>query len=148
MLKNYTSSVPAKQSVANIENKLVLCGARKIMKEYDEDNALDAIFFIIPVNGKEIPFKLPAKKEKCQAILRAKVKRPTTQTEKRVVEQAERTAWKIIHDWIEVKMALIELGQEEIVESFLAYVYDASQDKTYYEKLKEKSFRGLLEAPT
>lgn len=147
MLKNYTSSVPARQSVANIENKLVLCGARKIMKDYDDSNALIAIFFIIPVNGKEIPFKLPAKRKRCEEILRAKVKRATPQTERRIVEQAERTAWKILYDWIEVKMALIELGQEEILESFLAYVYDPVQNKTYYEKLKEKSFRGLLEAP-
>ena len=146
-IKNYTSSVPAARSVQYIENKLVVHGAKQIMKEYDKDNRLSSICFIIDVNGQEMPFKLPAKMEQCQAILTSRRKKITGESEKRDREQAERTAWKLLSDWTDIQMSLIELGQVDLLEIFLPYVYDVERKQTYYEVLKEKRFKGLLEAP-
>ncbi len=41
-------------------------------------------------------------------------------------------------------MVMIELSKVEFMEIFLPYLYDASKEQTYYEKLKEKSYKGLL----
>lgn len=61
------------------------------MKKYDNNNQLAEICFIININGKEMPFKLPARMEQCQNILRSWRKKTTADSEKRVREQAERT---------------------------------------------------------
>ncbi|MCP4259131.1 MAG: hypothetical protein GY774_16725 [Planctomycetes bacterium] len=147
MIKNYTSSIPASRSVQYIENKLVVHGAKQIMKEYDDDKRLAAICFIIMVEGKELPFKLPARTEQCEAILLSRIKRPTEGTHKRVKEQAERTAWKLLRDWTDVQMSLVELGQVDILEVFLSFAYDVVEGKTYFEKLKDRKFKGLIEGP-
>ena len=144
MIKNYTSSVPAIRSISYIEHQLVVHGARDIMKQYGSKGELSELCFTIETNGKRIAFALPARVERVEKILMAQVKKPRPDTKKRVKEQAERTAWKIISDWVVIQMSLIELGQAEFLEIFLSYVYDPAKRQTYFERMKENKFRQLL----
>jgi len=144
-LKNYTSTVPANLSISLIEAKLAANGATKILKEYSEDGKVESIAFTKQINGLEIPFKLPARIEKCQTILKSFVKKPRADTLKRIEQQAQRTAWKIIYDWVDVQMSLIELAQAEFMQVFLPYVYDYSKEQTYFEKLKARGYQKLLQ---
>ncbi len=141
-IKNYTSAVPVSRSTQYIEDKLVRHGARNIMKLYNEKKQLTGICFIIPVNGKDIPFKLPARVDNCEKVLKGAVHRPKPGTYERIREQAERTAWKLVSDWVDIQMSLIELDQVEFIEVFLPYVYDPREEKTYFEKIKGN---GLLQ---
>jgi hypothetical protein len=75
-------------------------------------------------------------------------RRARPETRKKLPEQAERTAWKIVADWVDAQMAMIELAQIEFMEVFLPYLYDASSEQTYFEKLRDKSFVGLLPGKT
>lgn len=59
-IKNYTSTVPASRSVARIEDCLVKHGAKNIIKIYDSKK-LTGIAFVVSINGKDIPFRLPAR---------------------------------------------------------------------------------------
>ena len=144
MLKNYTSQIPVLRSVQGIEAKLIYHGANNILKEYGKDRQLSGICFDLSINGKTILFKLPARVQNCNNILYAQIRRPNSGTEKKVKEQAERTAWKILSDWVDIQMSMIELQQTEIMEVFLPYVYDPSSKTTFFEQLKEKKFKGLL----
>lgn len=143
MIKNYTSTVPAERSVVSIEKKLVRQKAKNIMKQYGPDGKLDSICFIIEVNGKDMPFKLPAKVNRVQEVLVGLVKRPRKGTLSKVAEQAERTAWKLVADWVDVQMSLIELGQAEFLEIFLPYVYDPSRMQTFFEKIRDGNYKLL-----
>lgn len=144
-LKNYTSSVPAERSIAHIERKLVSHGARDVMKRYSEDGRLLAVIFIITIDGNEMPFKLPARVDACEGILLGMLStRAQVQTRKKIPEQAERTAWKILSDWVDAQMAMIELAQVEIVEVFLPYAYNRATDQTYFQAMKERGYRALL----
>ena len=145
MIKNYTSQVPSSRSITYIEHRLVSNGARDIMKQYGPEGELTAICFTIEINGNKIPFKLPAKVERCFDILMAQVKRPQPNTKKIKKQQAERTAWKILADWVDIQMSLIELGQAEIMEIFLPYVYDAGKQQTFFERMKNNGFKLLPE---
>jgi hypothetical protein len=146
MLKNYTSAVTAGRSIAWIEEKLAAHKATKIMKEYTPDGKVASITFAINLNGQELPFKLPARIKECEKILRESVRRPRKDTLKRIDEQAERTAWKIIADWIDAQMAMIDLSQVDFTEVFLPYVFNPVTHKTLYEQFKDNGFKRLLPA--
>lgn len=147
MLKNYTSSMPATRSISYIEAKLAQNGAREILKLYDDGGRVTGICFIVPLNGQDMPFKLPAKVAECEKVLSANLSpRTRPETRKKIPLQAERTAWKILLDWVEAQMAMIELAQVELMEVFLPYVYDHQKKQTFFEQIKEKKYKALLPA--
>jgi hypothetical protein len=145
MIRNYTSTVPATKSVNFIEDKLVRHGAKNIMKLY-KDGKLEGIAFIITIDGRgDIPFRVPARIKKVEELFKNTVRRVTKNTYKNIREQAERTAWKLIADWVDVQMSLIDLQQVELMEVFLPYAYDPIKEQTYFEKVKESQFKMLTE---
>jgi len=131
MIKNYTSTVPVSRSVQHIEDRLVKHGAQKIVKEYDQDKKLAAICFTLMLNGREIPFKIPARVANVEKMLRGSVRRPTSGTYERIAEQAERSAWKLVSDWVDIQISLVELQQVEFMEVFLPYVYSPADRLTF-----------------
>lgn len=120
-------------------------GATNINKQY-EGGSLASISFLIDVSGNTIAFRLPAKVGAVQKVLWAEVKRPRPETEKRINDQAERTAWKIVAEWVEIQFSMIKLEQAEFAEVFLPYAYDYAKDQTFYQRLKESNFK-LLSGP-
>lgn len=141
MIKNYTSTVPANKSIQCIEDKLVRQGAKNIFKDYN-NGTLTSISFIIAKEGRLHPFKLPAKVDNVERLFKRKYPRTNR---KKLHEQAERTAWKIMNDWIDIQMSLIELEQAEFMEIFLPYLYDPRTKQTYFEIVKDSGFKLLTE---
>lgn len=143
MIKNYTSGVPANKSVMRIEERLVKNGANNILKLYDGFGKLSGLAFVVELNGHKMPFRLPARIDRVERALMATVKRARKSTQDKVREQAERTAWKLLSDWIEVQLSLIELDQAEFLEVFMPYVYDHAKEQTFFEKMKDSGFKLL-----
>lgn len=148
MVKNYTSEVPAARSVQRIEDRLVRAGAKNILKLY-ESARLVGVAFLVAVNGNDMPFRLPARIDRVDAVLRSQVKRPHRAsrgrmgTMERIAQQAERTAWALLADWIDVQMSLVELDQVELVEVFMPYIYDHQKKETFFERMKATGFAML-----
>jgi hypothetical protein len=145
MIKNYTSAVPVFRSIQYIEDKLVKYGATDIVKTYNDDKKLQGICFIMKTQGKSIPFQLPARVDNVEKVLKKTVKHPRSGTYNRIREQAERTAWKIISDWVDIQIALIELQQADFMEVFLPYVYNPRDKMTFYEHIKGNGYKLLTE---
>ena len=143
-LMNYTSQVPVNRSISYIEDKLARHGASQILKMYTIDGQVEGIAFIISLDGVDMPFKVPAKIVECEKILRESVKRPRKDTLKRIKQQAEKTAWKIVSDWVDVQMAMIDLAQVEFMQAFFPYLYSHSKQQTYFEIMKAKGLQKLL----
>lgn len=141
-IKNYTSGVPAEKSISKIEKILVELGANHINKHY-ESGKITAISFLIMVNGRTIPFRLPAKVDMIEKVLLKGIKKPRKGTYDKIYEQSERTAWKLICDWVEIQASMINMEQAEIIEVFLPYVYDLSSDTTFYQSIKQGGFKQL-----
>jgi len=157
-LKNYTSNVPVSLTLERIESVLVRCGVKGITKEYGRAAEPTAVHFHLErPDGGVHTIRVPAKVSQAQEALwkdyvgDAKLA-PDGQSvgwpskkrklKKEFLEQATRTAWKIMQDWIEVQMSLIQLGQADAMEVFLPYLWNGKQ--TYYEALRENRFAGLL----
>jgi len=141
-LKNYTSETPVSTSITKIERCLVEAGATDISKKY-EDGICSSITFRLMVKGVPVFFMLPANVRACFKVMWAEVKRPRKETEMNTRKQAERTAWKIVSDWVEVQLSMIRLEQAEALQVFLPYVYNPSTEQTFYEKVTNGNLKLL-----
>ena len=113
MLKNYTSDVPVSRTISRIEEII----ART--KAYDNGRLVALCFGIYLPNGKLVTIRLPANTDAVYEALMKKIHKPQTGTAARIREQAERTAWKLMQDWIEVQLSLVEMQQAELAQVFL-----------------------------
>ena len=144
-IKNYTSTVPSDRSVSFIEHRLVSAGATHISKVYEgEPLRLRGITFQIPINGIPLLFKLPAKTDAVFKVLYAEVRKPRPTTKQTIEEQAERTSWKILADWVDIQISMIKLEQAEFIEVFLPYSWDPNKNQTLFEKFKDGGFKQLM----
>lgn len=143
-LKNYTSEVPMSTSMGKIERCLVEAGATDISKKY-ADGICSSITFRMVVNQAPLFFQLPAKVDACfKSLWGNMTPRGQQQADrKKWISQAERTAWKIVSDWVEIQLSMIQLEQAEALQVFLPYVYDPAKDQTFYESLKSSNFKLL-----
>jgi hypothetical protein len=141
-IKNYTSEVPANKSIQRIEQRLVQQGARNVWKEYDEKGRMSGLSFTIPKEGRLLPFKLPARVENVVSYF---LKKHPYTSEKKIREQTERTAWRMMDEWTDLQMSLIAIDQAEFMEIFLPYIYDAHQGKTHFEIMRDNGFNLLPE---
>jgi hypothetical protein len=120
-LKNYTSS--GNNTFEKIQKILTENGASKIMFDY-KNGLLDAITFGLEIDGKNHAFKLPALIENVTEILYGGEDRYGR--EKKITElqreQAYKTGWANIRDWIDAQMALVKTKQAKIQQVFLPYI--------------------------
>lgn len=142
-LKNYTSTVASAKSIANIEEMLVKAGATDISKKY-EKGACVAITFRMYIKAAHVVFfKLPAKVDHCFNVFWNSRQQKRQEHKKGVMEQAERTAWKIVADWVAIQLSMIMLEQAEPLQVFLPYAYDPAKDETLYEKIVNSDLKLL-----
>ena len=133
---NYTTKIEAGKTIGEIQCILAKHGAKRIMHEYDDNGTCIALTFSIMTPCGERVFILPANTEAVYNVLiKQKVKCDKA--------QAERVAWRILKDWIEAQMAILESGMVEMEQIFLPYMANA-QGQTVYQLYKEKNL--LLES--
>ena len=136
-IKNYTSQVPAYQSIQSIESMLIEAGATRIMKDYAGGKAI-SISFMLMEGAMPIPIKLPAKVDEVKKLLKGS----SRVTPKNLDAQAERTSWKLIHDWVQIQISMYKLRQVELLEIFLPYMYDFNKKETFIQKVRSS---GMLQ---
>lgn len=145
-LRNYTSTVPVANSLQAIETLLARAGAQQIAKSYDNGNVKGIVFSLMVGTGptqQVMLFKLPAKPESVAKVMKSEVKKPHHGTMKRIEEQAERTAWALLRDWVHVQLSIIQMEQAEAVQVFLPYAYDPRTEQTLFERMKAGGFKQL-----
>lgn len=145
MIKNYTSN--SKQTFDKIQKILIDHNAKSINFEY-KDGKVSSLIFVLEINGQDFGFKLPARVDGVEAIFLKNKKpkynwekpAPLTDAEK---EQAYRTAWANIRDWIDSQMALIDAEQAKVEEVFLPYLVVDNKGQTLFEKYEDSGFKRL-----
>lgn len=145
-LKNYTSSAPVASSLQAIETLLARAGAQQIAKSYD-NGTVKGVVFSLPIGigpkREVLLFKLPANPQAVAKVMKSEVRKPHRDTMKRIDEQAERTAWALLRDWVHVQLSIIQMEQAEAVQVFLPYAYNPVTEKTYFDSMKEGGFKQL-----
>lgn len=138
---NYTTTVDSFKTVSEIERILVKHNAKSIMKNYDGESIM-GLSFLIDIGVQQIPVRLPVKVDECLEVLKKEKKNSPRSNIKATREQAERVAWRILKDWVEAQMALLDIQMVRFEEIFLPYI-ETGNGQTIYERLEEKQF--LLE---
>lgn len=131
-LLNYTTKIDIFTTLGQIQGMLVKHGAKKILQEYDSTGHVEAVSFVIdtPIGMQAI--RLPAKVDAVQKVLlKQKVKAER--------DQAERVAWRIIKDWVEAQMAILESEMVTLDEIFLPYMVNQAGE-TVYKLFIDKQF--------
>lgn len=123
-IKNYTSGVSPYTSLGEIQGALAQNGASKIMVDYEHGEPVAVTFAMETMHGLQ-GFTIPAPME---GTLRAFQK----QNVKVDKEQAKRTAWRNVRDWIMAQVALVESCDVPMDQVFLPFLTDRS-GKTIYE---------------
>lgn len=116
-IKNYTSTVPADRSRARIQQVLVELGATQIGMDVTEGR-VTGMSFHVAIDGQILKYRLPARVSAVETAMVPKRKRKDSKSK----DQAERTAWKLLQDWVEVQASLIRIGMSTATEVFLPYM--------------------------
>lgn len=135
---NYTTTVDSFKTVSEIEHILVKHNAKSIMKNYDGES-ITGLSFLIDTGVQQIPVRLPVKIDECLEVLKKEKKNSPRSNIKATMEQAERVAWRILKDWVEAQMALLDIQMVRFEEIFLPYI-ETGNGQTIYERLEEKQF--------
>lgn len=158
-LKNYTSDVPVPTTIMRIEGTLIHCGVKGIEKVYDKDGRVGALNFTIDVeDGHPLKVRLPVREEEVlermwMEYVGTSPLSPDRQSvndhphHKRKVRedfraQAQRTAWRIMQDWVEIQMSLILLKQADVREVFLSYIL-VHKDRTVFQVIHDSGYKLL-----
>jgi hypothetical protein len=129
-LLNYTTKIDPDKTAQEIAKCLSTHGASAVLTEYDpENNYVSAISFQIMVNDQKMGFRLPCDWKPVLAILTKNKKNPhrygneqkKLHWEAQWRDQAVCTAWRIVKDWVEAQMALVETQMVTTAEVFLPY---------------------------
>jgi hypothetical protein len=141
-LKNYTTGIDVNKTIMEIESLLVRFGAKSVYKEYT-GSRISALMFVVEKKGNKIPFRLPTSIEKARGAIALIVKEKKLPqrylSEPLQTEQGERVMWRIIKDWVESQLSLIELNYADAVKILLPYAYDYGEKKTMYQKFIENT---------
>jgi len=119
-LLNYTTKIDADKTAQEIAKELSMHGAKAVLTEYDEKTGtVVAISFKIKIGEAEMGFRLPCDWKPVFHILQNDPKVPRTNKDQ---AQAVRTSWRIVKDWVEAQMALVETKMVTTQQVFLPYV--------------------------
>ena len=133
-IKNARSEMSIPKIFDVITKTLVSHKAKHITFSYDDNGKINAIEFVLDLNGQEYPFRLPARVQAVEKILYTNVFLSKTQK-----EQAYRVAWANIRDWIAAQCALIDTQMVKPEEVFLPYMV-ARDGRAFYEIMAERQF--------
>jgi len=134
---NYSTTIDALRTVGEIEYILIKHGAKSILKDIEPDGSIGSLSFIVETPYGTMPIRLPVNIDPVLAVL-IKEKQKKKSTIKATKEQAERVAWRILKDWVEAQMALIEIEMVKMEQVFLPYAVMGESGQTVFEKFESR----------
>lgn len=138
-----STKIPVESTVADIQRVLSRYRCQAIATKFTDAGEVESVMFQIAVEGRSVPFRLPARWEPVFEWLNGQ-RSPRTQAKlaDQDREQAKRVAWRQILRWIEAQLALVQTNMVRMEEVFLPYV-NLSDGKTLYERIAGHGFLAL-----
>ncbi len=134
-IKNYTTTIPANKTVAEIMDILVAHGVTEVRTQWRDGHitallfACEGLGFELPARVDQVRLRLCADRVKNKDILSAA---QTTE------EHAEKVAWRNLKDWVDAQFALIDTGMVTVPEVFLPYLM--INGASLFKQLEQRQF--------
>lgn len=135
-IKNYTTTIEANKTVAEIQIILSKNGAKRVSMDFAGGGEPEAVSFWLNVHHNSFSFRLPANPV---GVLNT-MKRDGVPARHCTLEQARRVSWRIIKDWLAAQIAIVDAGQAKMSEVFFPYLLDSSGE-TYYSQFENSQKR-------
>lgn len=146
-LKNYSTTVPAEKSIGEIEKLLLAFGAENIMKKANKElRQFTEIMFSFEINGKQVPFKLPANVNNVREYIylqHCSKSRRSRKSKEDFNAEAYRITWRLIKDWVHAQLSIISSDMVKAEEVFLPYLM-IDKDRTLSQKFVAGEMDNLL----
>jgi len=119
-LLNYTTKIEAIKTVSQIHGILVAHGARSILTNYDEQRQIESLSFEVETTHGIAHIQLPINPDAVLTVMM----RSDSHIPRHLVtrQQAIRIAWRIVKDWVEAQMAILETEMVKMEQIFLPYI--------------------------
>lgn len=135
-LLNYSTQIAVSKTAGEIQNMLAKAGAKAIMGEYREGECV-ALNFAVDTSFGTRGFRLPIDPIPVEKILKQQYARGRLRSRQFTTpDQAARVAWRIVKDWTEAQLALIETEMVTLEQVMLPYMR-ADGDRTVYELMRD-----------
>jgi len=121
-LLNFTTEVASTRTISQIVDKLAASGARQILIDYAASRPVGVAFSLDTPTGVG-QYRLPVDPTAVEKVLRRQNVAPRYKS----AAQAERVAWRIMKDWVEAQLAIIETQMVTADEVFLPYMVIGGQ---------------------
>ncbi len=142
-LLNYTTQIDAAKTLHEIQQILVKSGALAIMTEFDRDGEVEAISFKIQAPHGPMSYKLPCNLVPVLKVLDQEARQGKVPRRLVTKAQAGRVGWRIIKDWIEAQVALVQTQMVTLDQVFLPYAR-TNNGQTFYQRYLSNGLPMLL----
>lgn len=137
-LLNYTTTISVDKTLGEIQGLLARSGARSILVDYDGQGNPTAVSFLIKTPFGEKGFRLPANMDAVWKVLVRQYEQGKVQRRFVSKDQAARVGWRIVKDWLEAQLAILETETVTLDQIFLPYLQVDSAGRTLYEAMVEQ----------
>lgn len=143
---NYTTKIAATKTVGEIQAMLAEHGASRIATDYDNGGPSGLTFSLTTPHGQKL-FSLPVDVAAMHRLMVAEQEAGRLRSGGVSVavltsrEHAERVAWRVMKDWLEAQLALVQTQMVEIDQVLLPYLH-VDNDRTVYAAYLERE--GVL----
>lgn len=139
---NYTTSVEADKTAIECIGILTRHGATKIGISVGEDRQPDGLDFLIRTPFGMRAYSLPINTPGTEKALLKAWREHRIEPRFKEPAQARRVAWRVLKDWLEAQLAMIEAGAVELPQVMLPYMR-VDEDKTLYAAWMENETKAL-----
>lgn len=137
-LLNYTTTIAVEKTVGEIQRLLAKNGARSIQTDYDAEGEPIALAFQVDTKVGIVGYRLPANIDAVHRVLTQQYEGGRVQRRFVTREQAGRVGWRILKDWVEAQMALLETRMVSLDELLLPWMIAGQNGETFYQLFESK----------
>lgn len=140
---NYTTTIAPEKTAGECFGMLARHGAAKVLIMFDASKEPAGLAFEIATPSGLRQYTLPINAEGVMAALKAGHRAGNVANRYVNAEQATRTAWRVLKDWLESQLALIEAGMSALDEVMLPWEMVEGGGLTVYQAVRAGELAAL-----
>lgn len=125
---NYTTKIDSYKTITEIQQILSRAGAKKMVMDNDDKGNPVALMFAVEWTGRLVAFSLPCNFKGIKKAMENSRKVPRNLCTN---EQAIRVGWRILKNWVESQLAIVEADLCSLPEVFAQYSITKNGDPLY-----------------